>query len=224
MSTVVRAVVLGATDAPEWPARGRAAECAVGNWLEPVVVEVTPPPEYVQVAIDIVQMQDAGCEELCVVCLTETVAIMLLPCRHAVLCRRCADTVRGAYRAGAYQGRCPICRSEVIKVVVGRFQEDFVRLLTEDELTNHWVQASSYVSKRLLLVVGVFGVFGAPSIFLNERVLVVRDPAALVASALLAAALLLIGYLPSVRTTLAAFGWQGAGSGRARTSLSSPSP
>lgn len=213
----------GVTDAPEKPAPERAASYVIGNQLElvdgeaemplPEIVLVVPPPEDMQVL-------DSGGERLCIICLGETVAIMLLPCRHAVLCRGCAAELRGGY-----QGRCPICRSQVTGVVVGRFQEDFVRLLTSYEQRIDSVQASLYEGMynhvRLLMVVGVFLLLAAVA------VLVVLGPAFAAACAMFAGASFLIGYLPWFLTTVAAFEQQDGGSGRGRTwlcHLASPNP
>jgi len=44
----------------------------------------------------------------CVVCLTEPVSTVVLPCRHYCLCLTCANLVRGQNTS-----KCPICRIPV---------------------------------------------------------------------------------------------------------------
>lgn len=69
-------------------------------------------------------------EHQCVICLDADVSIMLMPCRHAVLCDECA----GLVLAGA--GQCPICRTQIANHTSGRFADDHVPApLVEDQHT-----------------------------------------------------------------------------------------
>ena len=56
----------------------------------------------------------------CVVCLTETRQVAVLPCRHLCLCRGCAEVIRAS---PIHQQKCPICRSMASRLLaVGNFQ------------------------------------------------------------------------------------------------------
>ncbi len=47
-------------------------------------------------------------DALCLICLTESRGVMMLPCRHVCLCSGCAQEMRGH---AAF--KCPVCRSDV---------------------------------------------------------------------------------------------------------------
>jgi hypothetical protein len=84
-------------------------------------------------------------EHLCKICLSAPVEVMLMPCRHAVLCHACmqelisrASTARKAmsWRArmaarntGDHGPVCPVCRSHITNHVHGSFAEYYVHLV-----------------------------------------------------------------------------------------------
>mmetsp|Transcript_16821 Transcript_16821/g.36182 ORF Transcript_16821/g.36182 Transcript_16821/m.36182 type:complete len:687 (+) Transcript_16821:102-2162(+) len=141
-------------------------------------------------------------EKVCIVCLTEEVEIMLLPCRHAVLCRECAATVREG-RLGA-DGKCPICRIPIKGVVLGHFLEDYVRMLTKAENNLDWFQANMYDGMynnvRILMSTGALAAGGAVVCFF-----LIPPPFAFGAGIACAAGAFLFGYVPWFLTTAQAF-------------------
>jgi len=50
-------------------------------------------------------------QELCVVCMIRCVDTVLVPCRHACMCRRCAKRVKRMSR------KCPICRVPIERIL-----------------------------------------------------------------------------------------------------------
>eukprot|EP00928_Gymnodinium_smaydae_P071256 TRINITY_DN54897_c0_g1_i1.p1 TRINITY_DN54897_c0_g1~~TRINITY_DN54897_c0_g1_i1.p1 ORF type:complete len:546 (-),score=60.02 TRINITY_DN54897_c0_g1_i1:323-1960(-) len=59
---------------------------------------------------------------LCVVCQTEDITTVAIPCRHSTLCDECSKEV---WRRDK---RCPVCRTEMGYLVNGVFKEDYVDL------------------------------------------------------------------------------------------------
>eukprot|EP00930_Biecheleria_cincta_P022533 TRINITY_DN1644_c0_g1_i2.p1 TRINITY_DN1644_c0_g1~~TRINITY_DN1644_c0_g1_i2.p1 ORF type:complete len:1029 (+),score=113.64 TRINITY_DN1644_c0_g1_i2:128-3214(+) len=132
-------------------------------------------------------------EHRCVVCLEADVSIMLVPCRHAVLCDDCA----GPILAGS--GTCPICRVHITNHARGHFTNDYVDLVHAMEARLERVQGATYEGMydhvRPLMVTGALLGTGAAACF------VLAPPAA----PFLAGAALAIGYVPWFATTAAQF-------------------
>eukprot|EP00443_Scrippsiella_acuminata_P084260 CAMPEP_0115400590 /NCGR_PEP_ID=MMETSP0271-20121206/15433_1 /TAXON_ID=71861 /ORGANISM="Scrippsiella trochoidea, Strain CCMP3099" /LENGTH=635 /DNA_ID=CAMNT_0002824443 /DNA_START=58 /DNA_END=1964 /DNA_ORIENTATION=+ len=151
-------------------------------------------------------------ERLCAVCLTEKVEVMLLPCRHAVLCKGCAVIVqrvdagsRGERQGqGMGDGRCPICRERIMGVVQGTFEEDYVRLVTAAEARLEWVQGSAYEGMynhiKPLMLTGALSAAGSFACFV-----LLPPPVSLVTGVALAGTAFVVGYLPWFATTAGAF-------------------
>mmetsp|Transcript_4029 Transcript_4029/g.11835 ORF Transcript_4029/g.11835 Transcript_4029/m.11835 type:complete len:192 (+) Transcript_4029:40-615(+) len=57
---------------------------------------------------------DEDLDENCIVCMDQPRDATVMPCRHMVLCSRCAGALR--YRTDV-QHRCPICRTEIESVL-----------------------------------------------------------------------------------------------------------
>lgn len=74
---------------------------------------------------------------VCVVCLEAHVEVLLLPCRHAVMCGSCASDVRG-------NGRCPVCRGFIISTMHGEHSGGYVDLVTSLQDHIGRVGASAY--------------------------------------------------------------------------------
>lgn len=141
----------------------------------------------------------------CVICFTDPVEIMLLPCRHAVMCRECAESLPGRDAAAFGQGGvCPICRIPIFKIVLGTFEEDYVRLLTEAEKRFQWVEASAYTGmyNRIRILMSIGGLAGVGSV---TCFLALPLPLAIVPGTCLATASFLVGYVPWFLTTAATF-------------------
>lgn len=133
-------------------------------------------------------------ERLCVICLTEPRNVVLMPCRHAVLCEACLDVLMQSTPSA-----CPVCRRRIQNHARGHFVDDYVELVRAMELRLERSQMAAYEGMynhiRPLMVTGVLLASGAAACF------VVCPPAA---PALLAGAGV-IGYLPWFATTVANF-------------------
>jgi len=129
-------------------------------------------------------------ERKCIICLEADVTVMLMPCRHAVLCEECAGTVLGMRNS-----RCPVCRTEVGNYARGHFADEYVDLVQAMEARMGRTQAAlhegMYNHLRPLMVTGALLGTGAVACF------VVAPPVAIP----LAGAALAVGYVPWFATT-----------------------
>mmetsp|Transcript_41412 Transcript_41412/g.77091 ORF Transcript_41412/g.77091 Transcript_41412/m.77091 type:complete len:922 (+) Transcript_41412:65-2830(+) len=132
-------------------------------------------------------------EHKCVICLEAQVSVMLVPCRHAVLCDDCAEPILSG------SGTCPICRVHITNHARGHFTDDYVDLVHAMEARMESTQAAAYEGMynniRPLMVTGALLGTGAAACF------VLAAPAAIP----LAGAALAVGYLPWFATTVAHF-------------------
>ena len=78
-------------------------------------------------------------ERLCVICLTEPRNVMLMPCRHAVLCEGCLEQLLQTQGAA-----CPICRTRVLNHARGYFVNDYVELVQALEMRLERSQTAAY--------------------------------------------------------------------------------
>lgn len=148
-------------------------------------------------------------EHKCCICLEADVSIMLVPCRHAVLCDDCA----GPILAGS--GTCPVCRVHITNHARGHFTNDYVDLVHAMEARMESVQGAAYEGMydhvRPLMVAGALLGTGAAACF------VLAPPAA----PLLASAALAMGYVPWFATTAVQFEQdQATGQGQLATASS----
>jgi hypothetical protein len=130
-------------------------------------------------------------EQKCAVCLENLVTVMLMPCRHAVLCDECAETILGG------SGKCPICRESITNHAHGEFTSEYVQLveasLARLERSREACYGGMYNNVRPLMVTGALLAGGACVTF------VIAPPVAPV----LAGAAFAIGYVPWFATTVA---------------------
>jgi len=138
-------------------------------------------------------------EHRCVICLDATVSVMLMPCRHAVLCDECAETMLSSTRAC-----CPICRNPVANHAHGHFAADYVDLVeameAKLERTRETMYSGMYNRVRPLMLTGALLGTGAAVCF------VVAPPVAPV----LAGGAFAVGYVPWFATTVAHFEQEGS--------------
>jgi len=127
----------------------------------------------------------------CVICLEADVSVMLMPCRHAVLCGDCADVILASSNK-----RCPVCRTNVGNHARGHFADEYVDLVQAMEARMERTQASlhegMYNHLKPMMVTGVLLGTGAAACF------VVAPPVAVA----LGGAALAVGYLPWFATTV----------------------
>jgi hypothetical protein len=132
-------------------------------------------------------------EHICVVCLEKQVSVMMMPCRHAVLCDDCAGPILNG------RGSCPICRVQITNHAKGHFTDDYVDLVQAMEARMERTHAAAcegmYNHVRPLMVTGALLGTGAAACF------VLAPPAA----PILAGSALAVGYLPWFATTVAHF-------------------
>jgi hypothetical protein len=65
----------------------------------------------------------------CVVCMTSPRSVLILPCKHVVLCEGCTSRLRDRARkaspvgpaAAASHPQCPVCRDAFTDVICGVF-------------------------------------------------------------------------------------------------------
>ena len=133
-------------------------------------------------------------ERLCVICLTQPRNVMLMPCRHAVLCEDCLEILMERNPSA-----CPVCRKRIQNHARGHFVDDYVELVRALEMRMERSQMAAYEGMynhiRPLMVTGALLASGAAACF------VICPPAA---PALLAGAGV-VGYLPWFATTVANF-------------------
>jgi len=133
-------------------------------------------------------------ERCCVICLSNPREVMLMPCRHAVLCATCMESLIARDTA-----RCPICRQRVGTYAHGFFVDDYVQRVQAMEAllerSGHVAYEGMYNNVRPLLVTGALLASGATACF-------VLAPAAVPA---LVAGAFAIGYVPWFFTTVAHF-------------------
>lgn len=137
-------------------------------------------------------------ERLCVICLTQPRNVLLMPCRHAVLCEECLEIIMQRRPS-----ECPICRRRIQNHARGRFMDDYVELVLAAEARMELSQLQAYEGMynhiRPLMVTGALLASGAAACF------VIAPPLApAVAPALLTGATV-VGYLPWLATTVAHF-------------------
>jgi len=129
----------------------------------------------------------------CVICLEAPVTVMLMPCRHAVLCEDCAVPMLSG------TADCPICRTQITNHARGQFAEDYVALVDALEARLERTQASAYDGMynhvKPLMVTGALLGTGAAACF-------VLAPAAV---PFLATSAFAVGYVPWFATTVAHF-------------------
>lgn len=132
----------------------------------------------------------------CVICLESEVAVMLMPCRHAVLCDGCAEDL---FASRASLQSCPICRTPITNHARGHFATDYVDLVQAMDARMERTSASMYEGMynhvRPLMLTGALLGTGAAVCF------VVAPPVA----PALAGAAFVIGYVPWFATTSAHF-------------------
>ncbi|CAJ1397224.1 unnamed protein product [Effrenium voratum] len=133
-------------------------------------------------------------ERLCIICLTEPRTVMLMPCRHAVLCEGCLEILLQQRNCS-----CPVCRKRIQNHALGQFVNDFVDRRDAAMLTLARSQAEVYKGMynhvRPLMVTGALLASGAAASFVVAPVFA---PALLTSAAV-------IGYLPWFATTVAQF-------------------
>ena len=78
-------------------------------------------------------------ERLCVICLTEPRNVVLMPCRHAVLCEACLDVLMQNTPSA-----CPVCRRRIQNHARGHFVDDYVELVRAMELRLEQSQTAAY--------------------------------------------------------------------------------
>lgn len=126
----------------------------------------------------------------CAICLDAQVSVMLMPCRHAVLCDACAESMLSQRQP------CPICRTPVESHAHGHFASDFVDLVDAMESrmarTSDTVYTGMYNHVKPLMLTGAFLGTGAAVCFF------VAPPAA----PILGTAAFAIGYVPWFATTV----------------------
>eukprot|EP00933_Yihiella_yeosuensis_P071266 TRINITY_DN79466_c0_g1_i1.p1 TRINITY_DN79466_c0_g1~~TRINITY_DN79466_c0_g1_i1.p1 ORF type:complete len:879 (-),score=144.71 TRINITY_DN79466_c0_g1_i1:163-2799(-) len=133
-------------------------------------------------------------DRLCVICLSAPREIMLMPCRHAVLCEECMGHLMARDDA-----KCPICRQRVNNHARGFFVDDYVEMVEALQMRLERSQAAAYEGMynhvRPLMVTGALLASGAAAAF------VLAPPAA----PALAGAAFAVGYVPWFATTAAHF-------------------
>jgi len=124
------------------------------------------------------------------------VTVMLMPCRHAVLCDGCAEDL---FASRASLQSCPICRTPITNHARGHFATDYVDLVQAMEARMERTSASMYEGMynhvRPLMLTGALLGTGAAVCF------VVAPPVA----PALAGAAFVVGYVPWFATTSAHF-------------------
>merc|ERR1719436_718055 len=87
-----------------------------------------------------------------------------MPCRHAVLCNECAETLLSSSRP-----TCPICRDSIRAHARGSFAEDYVAIVEAMEARIEQAGASAYEGMynriRPLMVTGAILGTGAAACF-----------------------------------------------------------
>jgi hypothetical protein len=104
-------------------------------------------------------------EHLCVICLSAPVEVMLMPCRHAVLCDACMQDLI-ARNSG---DDCPVCRAHVTNHAHGSFAEDYVQMVeaaqARMERTQAYACEGMYNHIRPLMMTGAVSGAGAVACF-----------------------------------------------------------
>lgn len=61
------------------------------------------------------QLQKGSLEQLCAICFTKTIEVVILPCRHMCLCLDCAGLFnqRDKNNRSKVKAECPMCRSNI---------------------------------------------------------------------------------------------------------------
>merc|ERR1719356_1208713 len=140
---------------------------------------------------EVFNIQQEQQDHYCAVCLDAKVTTMLMPCRHAVLCDDCANSILAGNRS------CPVCREQITNHARGHFAEDYVDLVEAIEArleTSHATACEGmYNNIRKMMVTGALLGSGAAACF------VLAPPAAPV----LGAAAFAVGYVPWFATTVA---------------------
>lgn len=133
-------------------------------------------------------------DRLCVICLSAARDVMLMPCRHAVLCSACLESLMLREDAA-----CPVCRKQIRNYAYGFFVDDYVERVqaieARLELSGTAAYDGMYNHIRPLMVAGALLASGATACFVL----------ALTAAPALAAGAFAVGYVPWFLTTVAQF-------------------
>mmetsp|Transcript_56398 Transcript_56398/g.183220 ORF Transcript_56398/g.183220 Transcript_56398/m.183220 type:complete len:521 (+) Transcript_56398:100-1662(+) len=141
---------------------------------------------------------------VCVVCLEAHVEVLLLPCRHAVMCGSCASDVRG-------NGRCPVCRGFIISTMRGEYSGGYVELVTS--LQDHIGRVGASAYQNMYDHVSYFMLFGFTLAVISIPLHFIHRPSFRVLGLCVLTLGVLTAYVPWFLATMQAFESAPAGTG-----------
>lgn len=165
--------------------------CEVGG--DPPDLEMQLPAE--RAASDLRESSTEVGRRNCVVCLSEEIETVSLPCRHSTMCSTCLAEVLNR------SASCPVCRARIRSYRVGHFDSDFVDLAPVMlEAPSQYVEAlgqhlygNIYYRIKLWLFLGTVASVGAvvSCIFFQTKLAVILGSVAFV-----------VGYVPWIVCTI----------------------